>query len=733
MNWIGPSSRWVIGHRGRVLAGWVVLLVAALAVSRAVGSHYTNDNSLPGTQSQRASDLLQRSFRTQSGDSDQIVLRAAAGTLADPALRRRIVGMLADVRGLPHVSGVVSPYSHDGTTRISADGTIGFATVLFDRHAADLPNSAIKHVIATAEDAHTRGLRVELGGAAIEQAERPALGPATLVGLAAAIVVLLITFGSAFAMGLPIVTALLGLGTAFGVIGLVSRLVNMPSVSTQLAAMIGLGVGIDYALFIVTRFREEFRGGTDLQGAIAAAMDSAGRAVVFAGLTVIVALLGMLALGVSFLSGMAVSSAIAVFLTVASAITVLPALLARFGERIGRPRRRGQAQSAPLWRRWALFVNRHPWQATLSGLAVMLLLASPAFSLRLGVTDAGNDRSSQTTRRAYDLLTTGFGAGYNGPLQIVAQLPRRNDPAALATISATLKRTAGVASVSRPRVSPRGLTAVWQVFPDSSPQATATSQLVRRLRADVLPTLDTSTRTTILVGGVTAVGIDFTHVLAGKLALFVAIVLLLAALLLFVVFGSLLIPLQAVVMNLLSIAAAIGVTVAIFQYGWLGNLLGLTPGPIDPWLPVMVFAIVFGLSMDYEVFLISRIHENWSRDRDASTAVIDGLGSTGRVITAAATIMICVFLSFAAGPERAVKLFGISLAAGVFIDAFVIRSLVLPGTLQLLGHRTWQLPGRLANRLPRLVIEPEPTQGASEHHSHAQTAPAESVLNELTP
>jgi len=707
---VARIAGWTMTHRRATVVGWLVILIVTLAVSGAVGSHYSNNNSLPGTQSQAATDLLQRDFPSQAGDSDRIVLHVREGRITDPAVRAHIAPMLAKVAKLPHVTGVVSPFTRAGAEAISRDGRTAFATVTFDERANTLPKAATKRVISTAEGARSPQLQVELGGQAIEQAQGVSFGTASAVGLGAAIIVLLITFGSFLAAGLPIVTALLGLGSAFGLIALGSRVLSMPDFSTELAAMIGLGVGIDYALFIVTRFRESYRSGGDVQAAISQAMDTAGRAVLFAGATVILALLGMLALGVTFLTGLAVSSAIAVLLTMLAALTLLPAFLARAGRRIAE---RGRAPStvvsdaaaAGFWHRWAELIRRRPWPAAIAGLLIMLVIAAPALGMRMGLSDQGNAPKSETTRQAYDLLAAGFGKGFNGPLLVVASLPSKNDQAALQRISATVRSNPDVASVAPAQISPNGRTTVIEAFPRSSPQSTATSDLVKSLRDDVLPPVAHSTGTTLMVGGVTATGIDFTNVLSSKLPLFVAIVVGLAALLLLVVFRSLVIPVQAALMNLLSIGAALGVTVAIFQHGWLGGLFGVQPGPIEPWLPVILFAIVFGLSMDYEVFLVSRIHEEWTKRRDASRAVVNGMASTGRVITAAATIMVCVFLSFVFGPDRDIKLFGLSLASAVFLDAFVIRSLLLPSVLELLGRNTWKFPDWLHRRLPRLAIE----------------------------
>jgi RND superfamily putative drug exporter len=722
---------WAAAHRRLVLLGWIVALIGAFGASKAVGTNYSNSFSLMGTESQRAVDLLKRDFPSQSGDSDQIVFRARSGSVTAAAVQARVGPLLERIARLPHVSGVVSPYSSAGARAISRDGQIAFATVNFDQRANVLPKPAVERVISLAESARSPQLDVQLGGQAIEQVERVSLGAATAVGLIAAMVVLLITFGSLLAMGLPILTALLGLGTAIGLAGLGSQILSTPDFATQLAAMIGLGVGIDYALFLITRFRQNYRSGMDLQTSISEAMDTAGRAVVFAGITVIIALLGQFALGVGFLYGLAVASALAVLMTMLAALTILPAVLSRFGERIARPGRLARAGggSSPAdgtpgaWARWAALIQRHPWPGAVAGLAIMLTLTAPALALRLGNSDAGNNPSSSTTRHAYDLLAKGFGRGFNGPLQVVASLPRAGDQSAVAGIARSLRNAGDIASVSPVRMSPNGKTAVFLVYPSSAPQSLATSNLVETLRKQTLPPAAQSTNARILVGGQQATTIDFTSVLSNKLPLFIGIVVALSALLLLIVFRSLVIPLQAAFMNLLSIGASLGVVVAIFQWGWLGSFFNVGGGPIEAFIPVMLFAIVFGLSMDYEVFLVSRIHEEWTRRGHASEAVTRGLASTGRVITAAATIMICVFLSFAVGDQRVLKLFGLSLASAVFLDAFVVRSLLLPSVLELLGRRTWALPAWLERRLPHLAIDrPQrlvPAAGAEPVEQHA--------------
>ena len=736
MSPIARLTRFCVDHRRAVVLSWVVVVVAALGVSSAVGTRYATNFSLPGTESQRATDLLKRDFPAQAGDTDQIVFAARHGKVTDPAVRARIAPMLARVAHMPHVTGVVSPYSAAGARAVSRDGRIAFATVNFDQRANELPKTAIENVVSVARGAGSAAVQVELGGQAIQQVQEPPLGAATAIGIVAAIVVLLLTFGSFVAMGMPIVTALIGLGSGVGLIGLASQVIDTPFFSTELAVMIGLGVGIDYALFIVTRFRENAAAGMEVREATIAAMDTAGRAVLFAGLTVIIALLGMFALGVSFLYGVAVSSALAVLLVMLASLTVLPALISKFGARVARPGRRARARAArgePVaagpsgWGRWAAWVARHPWTGAIAGLGIMLVLAVPALSMNLGASDAGNDPTSQTTRRAYDLLAEGFGKGVNGPMVVAAQLARPDDRAAVARIATTLRATPDVASVAPPRVAPNGRTVVYTVYPRSAPQDQATTDMVKDLRDTRLPPVERTTGATVLVGGANGAQIDVTHELSSKLPVFIGVVVLLSALLLFVVFRSLVIPLQAAVMNLLSIGASLGVVVAIFQWGWLAGLFGIQKGPIEAFIPVMVFAIVFGLSMDYEVFLVSRIHEAWTRRRDASAAVVDGLAKTGRVITAAAMIMVCVFLSFVLGDVRAVKLFGLSLAAAVFLDAFVVRSLLLPAVLELLGRTTWRLPGWLDRRLPHLAIEPSE---ASDRPRDAAPREAQPALSE---
>jgi RND superfamily putative drug exporter len=778
-------ARWSTTHRKYVVLGWVALLLVVNVFAQSAGTSYSNNFTLPNSDAQRAADLLERSFPAQAGDRDTIVYKVSSGAVTSPAVRARMTAMFAQVAKLPHVSSVISPYADSGKA-ISANGKIAFATVVFDEKANLLPKSAPERVVKTARAAARPGLQVELGGQAIEATEQAGFGISTAVGLLAAIVVLLLTFGSLVAMGLPIVTALFGLGTGLGAIALFTHVVDTPNFSSELAAMIGLGVGIDYALFILTRFREAYRtpGPThgDARESVVQAMDTAGRAVLFAGTTVVIALLGMMLLGVDFLYGVAISASIGVLLVMLASLTLLPALLTMAGARVARPSRRarrrearaarastGQTgegatagvgalatqttatqglttagdipQAGSTWLRWSAFVQRRPWTIAACSTVVMLLIAAPATALRLGSSDASNDPASQTTHRAYELLAEGFGEGFNGPLLVVAKVPpyarvpvQANRPhprllpnaepqkpgangtppgsgtsplqlAEVEQLRAAIAATPGVVSVAPAKLNPAGEVATITVYPHSSPQAYATTQLVSRLRATVVPPIAKRTGMSVYVGGVTAGAVDFATVLGHKLPLFIGVVVLLSALLLMVVFRSLVIPLQAAIMNLLSISAALGVIVAIFQWGWLGSVFGVQQGPIESFIPVMLFAIVFGLSMDYEVFLVSRMHERWVHTRDNSNAVAEGLALTGRVVTAAAAIMVCVFLSFMLGEDRVIKEFGLSLASAVFLDALIVRCLLLPAVLHLVGERTWAIPAWLDRALPRLNIE----------------------------
>jgi RND superfamily putative drug exporter len=724
-------AAWCIAHRRRVVVGWLAVAVLATAIAGAVGRRYTTDYTLPGTESQRASDLLTREFSRQSGDIDTIVFHVTQGTVDSPAVRAAITPLLIRVRTFPHVAAVTSPYTGRGAVQVSSDRLTAFATVNYDRAANLLPADTGAPVLKQVQALHVSGLRIAAGGQVIQSAEKFGIGPATVVGVIAALVILLITFGSLLAAGMPLITAGVALITGVALIGLATRLTSVANIAPQLALMIGLGVGIDYALFIVTRFRENYTTSGDVQQSVLGAMDTSGRAILLAGTTVVIALLGMFATGIGFMYGLAIASALAVLLTLAASLTLLPAMLARYGSRLARRRTRrlpftrrraalaaagadtpGSHRSA--WKRWSGIVQARPWPLAIASLVLMVALLLPVTRLRLDTSDAGNDPAGSSSRQAFDLLAEGFGSGFNGPLVLVAELPERAPVAVLAELRAATRATPDVVAVTKPQTAPNAKVAVMVAYPASAPQAPATTRLVNTLRHEVLPRLERRTGIPVLVGGFTASSIDFSHLLASKLPLFIAIVVLLSALLLFVMFRSLVIPIQAALMNLLTIGAALGATVLVFQSGWFASVLGVQEGPIEPWIPVITFAVVFGLSMDYEVFLVSRVREEWLRGRDASAAVADGITFTGRVITAAAAIMVCVFFSFMLGHLRVIKEFGFGLSVAVLLDALVVRCVLLPAVLVLLGPITWRLPRRLAVRLPDVDIEGSAARAVSE-------------------
>ncbi len=728
-------ARWCVAHRRLVVVAWVAVAILTTVVAHVVGPSYVTSFGLPGTESQRALDLLKRDFKTQSGDADAVVIHVSRGNVDSPAVRAAITPLLARVSALPHVAGVISPYSSRGAVQVSPNRMTAFATVNYDQPANVLANATGKPLLALVNGVHAPGVQVAAGGQVVENAEGFSVGPATEVGVLAALIILLLTFGSLAAAGMPLITAGLGLITGVALIGLATHVTNLSNISPELALMIGLGVGIDYSLFIVTRFREHYVEFGDVERSVIEAMDTSGRAILLAGATVVIALLGMFATGVSFMYGLSIAAVLAVLAVLTASLTLLPALLSRFGPRLvrtrgartSRLRRRrakveavngagpgvvnganGAAVTTPphsLWRRWSQIVQARPWPLAIVSLGVMVALLVPVFAIRLDSSDAGNDPANVSSRHAFDLLAQGFGAGFNGPLQLVAELDGRDQTAALASLRAAVSSSPDVVAVTQPRIAPSGTLAVIQAYPNSAPQAVATTNLVHHLRDVVLPAFKGRTGVRVLVGGFTAASIDFSHVLGSKLPLFFGLVILLSALLLFVIFRSLVIPLQAALMNLLTIGSALGVTVLVFQHGWFASVLGVQKGPIEAWVPVIMFAVVFGLSMDYEVFLVSRVHEQWIRRGDASAAVADGISLTGRVISAAAAIMVCVFLSFTLGDERTLKEFGFGLAVAVFLDAIVVRCVLLPAVLELLGSTTWRLPRWLDARLPHINIE----------------------------
>ena len=748
-------------RRRRVVLLWVLGVVVLGAVMGAVGSGYSSDFTLPDVESKRGIDILDDQFGGQgAGQVGNIVFEADDG-IEDPAVRRVIEPFLAEVAEIDGVQSLESPYTPGNERQISSQGDEAGRIAYAEFEAPS--DASVEEAVAIGDDIRAvmpslDGLRVELGGSAFAEFEVPS---SEALGLGFAIIILIIAFGSVLAMGLPIGVALAGIVSGSIVTGLLSQVVDMPDFTSTIGIMIGLGVGIDYALFIVTRFRENLHDGHSIEESTLIAMNTAGRAVVFAGCTVVISLLGLLVMQLGFISGMAIGMAVVVALTLLASLTLLPALLGFAGERIELTRRRGliaagliavaligvglgipalivvtlpvaavvllasfavsslrkpvlQRERRPvretLSYRWSRVIQRRPWTAVLVGAAALIALALPIFGLRLGFSDEGNYPEDTTTRQAYDLLADGFGPGFNGPLSLASEVPAGTDPAALQAVTDAIDADPGVAFVTDPITNDdtAPTAALWRVIPTTAPQDAATTDLVNRLRDDVLPAVTAGSGLDVAVAGGVAIGVDFTNYLSERLPYFFAAVLGLSFLLLMVVFRSLLVPLKAVIMNLLSIGAAYGIVVAVFQWGWGGGLLDIEGAPIEPFVPMLLFAIVFGLSMDYEVFLLSRVREEWDRTGDSRTSVADGLASTARVITAAAAIMVVVFGSFMGESDRVVKLFGLGLSMAVLIDATIVRLLLVPATMELLGDRNWWIPRWLDRILPRVHIEAPP-------------------------
>lgn len=730
-------ATWCVRHRRLVVLFWVLALVGVSLISRAAGTDFSNSFSLPKTESTEAIQLLQAVLPQQSGDAEQVVFGSSgAAKVTDPAVRARIETMLAKVAAVPYVTNILSPYSLEGAAQVSKNQTVAFATVTFDRQAQNISDTVAKQLVSTVQSANGPSVQVAVEGAVAEAANKPSLGGVGFGAILAGIV-LLIVFGSLFAMALPLISALVSLGIATALIGPLSHVIKMPQFSTELTLLIGLGVGVDYALFIVTRHRQGLIAGQDIESSIVNSANTSGRAVLFAGTTVCIALLGMFALGVSFLYGLAISAALGVALTMFSALTLLPALLGFIGPRVlSRRQKTSLAKNGPrivgsgtkgFWPRWAEFIKGRPIVPAIAAVGIIVLIALPFFSLRLGSSDQGNDPVGTTTRQAYDLLSAGFGPGFNGPLQIVTDGSGAADQAALTRIVSDVAAQPGVARVAPARIIPaKGGTevALIVVYPTTAPQAAATTNLVYHLRQQTIPQALRGSTLTAYLGGTTALYVDFSNVLSAKLPLFIGLVVVLSFLLLALVFRSIVIPLFSAALNILSIGAAFGILVAVFQWGWLGGIFGVNkPGPIESFLPVMLFAIVFGLSMDYQVFLVTRMHEEWLKTGDNRLAVRNGLAATGKTITAAALIMILVFGSFILGGERVIKEFGLGLAGGILVDALVIRMAIVPAVMNLLGKTNWWFPGWLDRLLPNIGLERAEGSNAAtnEPESHGET------------
>jgi RND superfamily putative drug exporter len=742
-----------------VLGIWLPFVILISIASSSLGDAFRTEMELPNSDARDAQEMISRVSPSDGGESSQIVFKTT-GSIDDPETKEAITSALTAVAEIPRLR-VLSPY--EVPTQANQNRTIAFAQVTTPENMSMQEMEVVaKDIKKVTESLRTTdGITVEYGGQLFRVFEMP---ESEALGLLAAVIILVLAFGSVIAMGLPIGIALLGLAAASGIVMIVSNLMSMPSEATSMVAMIGLGVGIDYALFIVTRYREALHDGMSVEDSIVEAIDTSGRAVLFAGITVVVALLGLLSIGLAFVSGFSVAMAIGVAVMMIASVTLLPALLAMVGHRIDNtsraavlslaiavfsamiaifthtaaivlagvivaiavqilrffiaplraplPHRAQNNHQHSVWWRWSRVIQRRPWTSLIGSVVLLGVMSAPMFSLRLGFSDNGNADKSTDVRRAYDLISEGFGPGFNGPLYISVGGNTPSDPAAMNQFAATISQAEGIAAAV-PVPLPSDEIGLVIAYPTTSPQDEATSDLVHRLRSDVIPATNVDAK----VGGFTAGGIDFSDYLSQRLPWLIGIVLVLSFILLMAVFRSILVPLKAVLMNLLSVGAAYGVVVAVFQWGWAGDFFGIgKPGPVEAWAPMFLFAIVFGLSMDYEVFLLSRMKEEYHRTGDNATAVADGVAATARVITAAALIMVCVFAAFVLAPDRQLKLFGMGMAVAVFIDATVVRMLLVPATMELLGDRNWWIPKWLDRVLPRIDVE-------GTHHVHVEPKP----------
>lgn len=763
---LAALARFSVRHRRIMVFGiWIPALVIVGVLSGRMGSDFSTQFELPKSEANDVQKLLESNSPSKAGFSGEIVFASPNGVNSDDVVAA-LAPFFDKVDALQGVT-VTSPFSETSQGQINQAGTTGFASLDVSLRSQSELIELSKEIQDLGNAVNIDGLAIEYGGNIFAGFEMP---ESEIYGLLAAMIILVLAFGSVLAMGLPIGTALIGLGVGASLVTILSHVAPMPDFTTALVAMIGLGVGIDYALFIVTRYREGLAEGLSVEDAVIDAVNTSGRAVIFAGITVIISLLGLFVMGLAFARGLAIGAVIGVLFMMLASISLLPALLAMVKHRIGVttwaaivslamfiigalfavvtktpafalagviavlvvtalsfaikpmrrhiPHRTPKAKELTFWYRWSRFIQRRPWTAALSATAVLLILSAPLASIRLGFGDNGNAPESETVRRAYDMLAQGFGPGFNGPLFITVQGETAKSPEALQRFVATLNGTKGIAFAQGMPASQDGSLSLVMAYPTTSPQDIKTEELIHELRSTVIPQTGVEAK----VGGFTAAGVDFAESIGKRMPYLFIGVLSLSFLLLMAVFRSLLVPLKAVIMNLLSIGAAYGVLVAVFQWGWGMNLIGVgRAGPIESWAPMMLFAIVFGLSMDYEVFLLSRVKEEYDRTGNNASAVADGLTATARVITAAALIMVCVFAAFVLGHDRNLKLFGLGLALAVFIDATLVRMVLVPATMELLGDRNWWLPAWINRILPKIDVE-------GHHATHSEEVSNKSVV-----
>ena len=698
---LGRLGHWCARRRWWVLGAWVVALVGLTLLGAALGGKPSDNLSVPGLPAADGAAVLQRAFPGQGAADGQVVVRSVRAPLAATADRDAVLAAARDLRRVPGIASVSLP-GPPGT--VSADGRTALIGIEWSTLPQDLGPADLERVRAAARPLAAAGLEVAYAGSPAVQAEASGTDWSALVGIVAAVVILLLAFGSVVTMAIPVVGALVSVGTALAVLTVLQSVTDVSEVGMTLAVMIGLGVSVDYALFVVTRHAQQMDEGTDVIDSIARATASAGRAVIVAGGTVAIAVLGLAAVGIPFVTRLGQAAAIAVVVAVLAAITLLPAALAIAGKGLGRWRLpfvsgpRAVDLDAPAdrmhgWARWSLAVTRRPWPYLVASIMVLVALALPVFWMELGQVDAGSDPPGSTTREAYHLIATGFGPGFNGPVQVVLEGPRAKAHAE--DVAQRARDLAGVIEVSPPVASPVDDVALINVVPSGAPSSPRTTDMVERLPQRLRPVAGAGT--VVYATGATAIGVDLSERVAERLPWFIAAIILISFVLLMFEFRSLLVPLQAALMNLLSVGAAFGVVVAVFQWGFLRSQLGVPEAvAIEAWVPMIMFAILFGLSMDYEVFLLSRVRDAWLDGEGPHRSVAIGLASTARVITAAALVMVSVFLAFVLTDDVIVKMLGVGLATAVLVDATIIRLMLAPALLSLFGRWNWWLPGRRA-------------------------------------
>jgi RND superfamily putative drug exporter len=707
-------GRFCSRHHWPVIAAWVVLAIALLAIANAAGSKTSENLTLPGTDSTTATELLEDNLPEQAYGSNPLVFEAPQGKLSQAKYATAIDETVKRLNELGEVNSAVSPLSPQGAPFLSEDGSIGYIPVVLNVGPGEIDEEQAERILDSAEPARKAGLETAVGSYVGQQLSKPATETSEAIGLAAAVIILLFAFGTATAMMLPIVSAVLGLACALSIVHLLEHVLEVPGVASTLATMIGLGVGIDYALFIVTRHKLQLGEGMEVRESIARATATAGGAVVFAGFTVVIALCSLAFAGIPLVSTLGFTAAVAVVVAVSAATTLLPAMLGALGPRINSLRvKLGKTHPDDKephgWRRWAERVSARPGAATVVSLLILGVLAIPIFQLDLGQNDISALPKETTSRQAYDALDKGFGPGVNGPLLVASEF---TSPAEAKQVLPGLQKAVDgaedVEAVGEPTLDKQNTVAVFTVLSESEPWADDTVSLVENLRETVVPQALKGTEASSYVGGQTAGYIDLATQIADKLPLMIAIVVALSFFVLLVAFRSLLVPVKAAAMNLISVAAAYGIVTAVFQLGWGSSLIGLDHAiPIVSFVPLLMFAILFGLSMDYEVFLLTQMREHFEETGDAKRAVVEGLANTGRVITSAAAIMVCVFTSFVLNGDPVVKEFGVGLAVAIAIDSTLVRCLLVPAVMVLLGKRAWWLPGWMDRILPHVSIEGE--------------------------